>query len=143
MQPKGTGSQRQDFSKTSSGISPAVRAGKNGAGVSLNNVINDVFEPQVGSHWYSGIRNLVPGQSTSKYALSRRRVSMLPPGVEEPKVWIKDSGPVKIEPKVWLANQRSVFSFFSNHILPRKAVLTFGQDVYQVAAYQCAARKSL
>lgn len=53
-----------------------------------------------------GLRSLLP--SMSKYARSRRRDKIqLPPGVHEPSFWIKDEGPVKVEAKVWLANQRT------------------------------------
>ncbi|CAI5755595.1 unnamed protein product [Candida verbasci] len=31
----------------------------------------------------------------------------LPPGVSKPDQWIKNMGPIKIEPKVWLANERT------------------------------------
>jgi SPX domain protein involved in polyphosphate accumulation/uncharacterized membrane protein YidH (DUF202 family) len=54
----------------------------------------------------SRITNLLPSFSTSKYAAARRK-AQLPPGVEEPQFWIKDAGPVKVEAKVWLANQRT------------------------------------
>ncbi|KAL9614088.1 MAG: hypothetical protein Q9167_001373 [Letrouitia subvulpina] len=56
----------------------------------------------------SAFRSLLPSFSGSKYALTRRRKSLqLPPGVKEPGRLIKDSGPVRVEPKVWLANQRT------------------------------------
>ncbi len=56
----------------------------------------------------SGFRALFPTFSTSKYARARRQGRIkLPPGVRHPGPLIKDSGPVKIEPKVWLANQRT------------------------------------
>ena len=55
----------------------------------------------------SGLRSLFPSFSTSKYARRHRESTVkLPPGVQEPKTWIKDTGPVRVEPKVWLANQR-------------------------------------
>ena len=53
-----------------------------------------------------GLRNLFPSFSTSKYARAHRAAAIdLPPGVREPGRLIKDSGPVRVEPKVWLANQ--------------------------------------
>ena len=56
----------------------------------------------------SGLRALFPSLSTSKYARARRQGRVkLPPGVRHPGPLIKDSGPVKVEPKVWLANQRT------------------------------------
>ena len=55
----------------------------------------------------TGLRSLFPSFSTSKYARRHRETTaQLPPGVQEPGVWIKDAGPVRVEPKVWLANQR-------------------------------------
>lgn len=54
----------------------------------------------------SRLTDLFPSFSTSKYANARRK-AQLPPGVEEPSFWIKDQGPVKVEAKVWLANQRT------------------------------------
>ena len=53
-----------------------------------------------------GLKNLIPSFSTSKYA-QHKRASRLPPGVTEPSYWIKDQGPIKVEAKVWLANQRT------------------------------------
>lgn len=54
------------------------------------------------------LRSLFPSFSASSYAQAqRRREQELPPGVRHPGVWIKDQGPLKVEPKVWLANQRT------------------------------------
>ncbi|KAI9670005.1 MAG: Phosphate metabolism transcription protein [Alyxoria varia] len=50
-----------------------------------------------------GIRSLFPGAAR----ISRYRAAKLPPGVEQPTFWIKNEGPLKIEAKVWLANQRT------------------------------------
>jgi SPX domain protein involved in polyphosphate accumulation len=55
----------------------------------------------------SYLSNLFPSFSMSRYAQSHRQRPRLPPGVEAPTVWIKDSGPVRVESKVWLANQRT------------------------------------
>lgn len=55
-----------------------------------------------------GLQSLLPSFSRSKYGRSRRNESVaLPPGVQEPGALLKDSGPVRVEPKVWLANQRT------------------------------------
>ena len=54
----------------------------------------------------SRLRSLFPAFSTSKYAQAKRRRAQLPPGVKEPEYFLKDVGPVRVEPKVWLANQR-------------------------------------
>lgn len=54
-----------------------------------------------------GLRSLLPSFSRSRYARAHRQDNVqLPPGVHAPEQWIKDSGPVRVEPKVWLANQR-------------------------------------
>lgn len=46
--------------------------------------------------------------SLSKYARAHRQQAVqLPPGVRHPGVLIKDRTSVKVEPKVWLANQRT------------------------------------
>ncbi|KAL1796076.1 hypothetical protein ACET3X_006300 [Alternaria dauci] len=55
----------------------------------------------------SGLASLFPSFSTSKYArkqASARKIQ-LPPGIRDPGIWIKDQGPVRVEAKVWLANQ--------------------------------------
>ncbi|KAL9001916.1 MAG: hypothetical protein Q9188_005131 [Gyalolechia gomerana] len=59
--------------------------------------------------WRSqGLQSFLPSFSRSKYGRSRRRESVpLPPGVREPGRLTKDTGPVQVEPKVWLANQRT------------------------------------
>ncbi|KAL9027578.1 MAG: hypothetical protein Q9196_003920 [Gyalolechia fulgens] len=55
-----------------------------------------------------GLQYFLPSFSRSKYGRSRQRESVpLPPGVREPGRLTKDTGPVKVEPKVWLANQRT------------------------------------
>ncbi|KAI9703933.1 MAG: Phosphate metabolism transcription protein [Bogoriella megaspora] len=71
-----------------------------------------------------GLRSLFPAFSTSKYARSRRAQDKLPPGVEAPDVWIKDQGPLKIEPKVWLANQRTFIKW--QHVAVLLASLALG-----------------
>ena len=41
----------------------------------------------------------------------------LPPGVRHPGTWIKDAGPVRVESKVWLANQRTFIKWLHISIL--------------------------
>ncbi|KAL9101523.1 MAG: hypothetical protein Q9163_003219 [Psora crenata] len=56
---------------------------------------------------FSGIFSSSPF-SNSKYARAHRnRAVKLPPGVRKPGTLIKDRNPVCVEPKVWLANQRT------------------------------------
>lgn len=46
-----------------------------------------------------------------------REVVSLPPGIRDPGVWIKDAGPVRVESKVWLANQRTFIKWLHISIL--------------------------
>lgn len=61
-----------------------------------------------GSSSYLG--TLFPSFSMSRYARAHREDTtsrLLPPGVSAPEIWIKDTGPIRVESKVWLANQRT------------------------------------
>ncbi|OXV10430.1 hypothetical protein Egran_01807 [Elaphomyces granulatus] len=64
----------------------------------------------------SRFSTLISSLSTSRYARARRGVS-LPPGIRVPSTWIKDSGPVRVESKVWLANQRTFLKWQSVSVL--------------------------
>lgn len=74
----------------------------------------------------SGLRSLFPSFSASKYAQSKRhnRDAPLPAGVQKPAYWIKDAGPVKVEAKVWLANQRTFIKW--QHVSVLLASLSLG-----------------
>lgn len=73
----------------------------------------------------SGLRSLFPSFSTSKYARNRRaRDAPLPPGVQKPDHWIKDEGEVKVEAKVWLANERTFIKW--QHVGVLLASLSLG-----------------
>ncbi|KAK4146501.1 VTC domain-containing protein [Dichotomopilus funicola] len=61
---------------------------------------------------YGTLSSVFPGFSLSKYARAKQAredgtATTLPPGVTEPTEWIKNAGPLQIEPKVWLANERT------------------------------------
>lgn len=57
---------------------------------------------------YGTLPSVFPSFSLSRYAQSRRQQNtVLPPGVTKPGLLIKDSGPLQVEPKVWLANERT------------------------------------
>ncbi|TDZ34792.1 Vacuolar transporter chaperone 3 [Colletotrichum spinosum] len=59
---------------------------------------------------YGTLSSVLPGFSLSKYSKAKRaqkNQQQLPEGVVEPTEWIKNSGELKIEPKVWLANERT------------------------------------
>lgn len=49
--------------------------------------------------------------------LGREEQVQLPPGVQHPGIWIKDAGPVRVESKVWLANQRTFIKWLHISIL--------------------------
>ena len=72
----------------------------------------------------SGLLSLSPF-SNSKYARAHRQgLVQLPPGVREPGKLIKDMNPVRVEPKVWLANQRTFIKW--QHISVLLASLSLG-----------------
>ncbi|KAI0601837.1 VTC domain-containing protein [Biscogniauxia sp. FL1348] len=56
---------------------------------------------------YGTLGSVFPGFSLSRYARAKRQKAQLPEGVTKPEVWIKNAGPLQIEPKVWLANERT------------------------------------
>ncbi|EME48043.1 hypothetical protein DOTSEDRAFT_167584 [Dothistroma septosporum NZE10] len=72
-----------------------------------------------------GLKSLFPTFSTSKYGTFKRgNRTRLPPGVVEPKNWIKDQGTNKVEGKVWLANQRTFIKW--QHVSILLASLSLG-----------------
>lgn len=71
-----------------------------------------------------GLLSIFPSLSNSKYARARRQPLQLPPGVRDPGILIKDSGAVRVEPKVWLANQRTFVKW--QHISVLLASLSLG-----------------
>lgn len=71
-----------------------------------------------------GLGALFPSFSTSKYARKQRSKIQLPPGIRDPGIWIKDQGPVKVEAKVWLANQRTFIKW--QHVSVLLASLSLG-----------------
>ncbi|KAK7550494.1 VTC domain-containing protein [Phyllosticta citricarpa] len=74
----------------------------------------------------AGLRALFPSFSYSKYAQRHRAggAANLPPGVRDPGLWIKDQGPVRVEAKVWLANQRTFIKW--QHVTILLATLSLG-----------------
>lgn len=57
---------------------------------------------------YGTMSSIMPSFSLKRYALARRgRNDSLPEGVVRPREWIKNRGELKVEPKVWLANERT------------------------------------
>ena len=73
----------------------------------------------------TGLRSLFPAFSSSKYARAHQQRNVkLPPGIRHPGVWIKDQGPLRIEAKVWLANQRTFIKW--QHVSVLLASLSLG-----------------
>ncbi|KAI4238955.1 MAG: hypothetical protein LQ349_000725 [Xanthoria aureola] len=93
------------------------------------------------SAWHSrGFQSFIPSFSGSKYSRSRRRESVrLPPGVQEPGRLIKDVGPVRVEPKVWLANERTFVKW--QHISVLLATLSL--SLYNAAGESNGVARSL
>ncbi|KAH7250445.1 Phosphate metabolism transcription protein [Fusarium solani] len=57
---------------------------------------------------YGTLSSVIPGFSLSKYSRAKRASQQaLPEGVVAPTEWIKNAGELKVEPKVWLANERT------------------------------------
>lgn len=57
---------------------------------------------------YGTLASVFPSFSLSRYAQARREKNIpLPPGVLKPTQLLKDAGPLQVEPKVWLANERT------------------------------------
>lgn len=62
---------------------------------------------QPGRNGYGTFSSIIPSFSRAKYNQARRRNVELPPGVTEPLTWLKNDGDLKVELKVWLANERT------------------------------------
>jgi SPX domain protein involved in polyphosphate accumulation/uncharacterized membrane protein YidH (DUF202 family) len=92
-------------------------------------------EVEVRDSSQGGIRSFLPGFSNSRYARRHRQGkgawenAPLPAGVKEPSFWIKDQGDLKVEAKVWLANQRTFIKWQHIAIL----LATFSLALYNAA----------
>ncbi|KAJ5833112.1 hypothetical protein N7474_001423 [Penicillium riverlandense] len=64
----------------------------------------------------SRFTSMLPSFGSTRLA-GREAAVALPPGVRHPGTWIKDSGPVRVETKVWLANQRTFIKWLHVSIL--------------------------
>ena len=103
-----------------------------GRGINANNAVEEDDSEDDGrqarrskSSTNAGLRALFPSFSTSKFARAhRQRQVSLPPGVRKPGQLIKDSGTVKVEPKVWLANNRTFIRWL--HVSVLLASLSLG-----------------
>ncbi|PGH13767.1 hypothetical protein AJ79_03466 [Helicocarpus griseus UAMH5409] len=86
-----------------------------------------------------GLLSFIP-RTMSRYAAAhRQRSEPLPPGVRHPGTWIKDSGPVRVEAKVWLANQRTFIKW--QHICVLLTTLSLG--LYNAAGAENTVARSL
>lgn len=65
----------------------------------------------------SRLTALFPSFRGSQSSRAFKDSAPLPPGVRDPGTWIKDSGPVRVEGKVWLANQRTFIKWLHVSIL--------------------------
>jgi SPX domain protein involved in polyphosphate accumulation/uncharacterized membrane protein YidH (DUF202 family) len=73
-----------------------------------NTLTEETGEEADPSGGYGTISSVFPSFSLSRYAQARREKNVvLPEGVTKPTQLIKDSGPLQVEPKVWLANERT------------------------------------
>ncbi|KAF6842324.1 vacuolar transporter chaperone 2 [Colletotrichum musicola] len=83
------------------------QANKNGQQQSASQQQGEASQPRS----YGTLSSVLPGFSLSKYSKAKRAQKsqqvQLPEGVVEPTEWLKNSGELKIEPKVWLANERT------------------------------------
>lgn len=87
----------------------------------------DLAEVSLSAATVSGLRNLFPTFSTSRYGRAHRKPNVpvkLPPGVQKPGILIMHSGPVQVEAKVWLANQRTFLKW--QHVSVLLASLSLG-----------------
>ncbi|KAI3327625.1 VTC domain-containing protein [Xylariaceae sp. AK1471] len=73
---------------------------------------------------YGTLTSVFPGFSLSRYSQNRRQRAQLPEGVTKPVVWLKNAGPLQIEPKVWLANERTFLKW--QHICVLLGTLALG-----------------
>ncbi|KEY70685.1 hypothetical protein S7711_07311 [Stachybotrys chartarum IBT 7711] len=89
------------------------------------------------SRGYGTLSKVIPGFSGTRYSRARRARAQevtLPEGVVEPEEWIKNKGELKIEPKVWLANERTFLKWQHISIL---------QGGLAVALYSAAGRDTI
>ncbi|KAI1781051.1 SPX-domain-containing protein [Hypoxylon cercidicola] len=67
----------------------------------------DVDDGSTRQRGYGTLSSVFPGFSLSRYSRAKRQREQLPKGVTKPEVWLKNAGPLQVEPKVWLANERT------------------------------------
>lgn len=67
----------------------------------------DVEDGSIQQRNHGTLSSVFPGFSLSRYSRAKRQREQLPEGVTKPEVWLKNAGPLQVEPKVWLANERT------------------------------------
>lgn len=92
---------------------------------------DDGIQGQSTSKKPKGLAAILPAFSNSRYAQRHRKGGAykdqpLPPGVKDPGKWIKDQGPLKVEAKVWLANQRTFIKWLHVSVLLGTLSLALG-----------------
>ncbi|KAG6311567.1 hypothetical protein E4U44_004176 [Claviceps purpurea] len=111
--------------------------GEEEEGESSNTPQDDSLAESTRRGGYGTLSSVLPGLSLSKYARAKRarKAQLLPEGVVEPTQWIKNMGELKVEPKVWLANERTFLKW--QHI----AILqgTIAMALYSAAGKSLAA----
>ena len=126
--------------KSASSFKPAIGSpagktatdfGKRRSETGVSDVAEEPDSADEGDHATGSQSGLLSGLlsyspfSNSKYARAHRQGPVkLPPGVREPGKLIKDMNPVRVEPKVWLANQRTFIKW--QHISVLLATLSLG-----------------
>lgn len=86
--------------------------------------VSDGAEPSGAKRNYGTLTSIFPGFSVSRYSRRKRQRAQLPEGVTKPEVWLKNAGPLQIEPKVWLANERTFLKW--QHICVLLGTLALG-----------------
>lgn len=143
LSPVGSPTLPSNFKRSQSGKKPELATSVNstakGNPTQQDDVVEEADEDETGYHGHSTaqqrsskITDLFSSFSTSKYAQSKRDKVNLPPGVSKPEYWIKDQGPVKVEAKVWLANQRTFIKWQHVSIL----LATLGVGLYNAAGVE-------
>lgn len=92
--------QSEDHASRANELSSSTVGGQNGADHEDEDTVNS-------SRNYGSLGKILPSFSIGSYARLRKDRVKLPDGVIEPTAWIKNEGELKVEPKVWLANERT------------------------------------
>ena len=110
----------------------------NGSGDQTDEQLLERWDPTTNEPPSTSLLDLFPGFSTSRYGRRHRRPvdddRPLPPGVTKPEKLLMHSTPVNVEPKVWLANQRTFLKWA--HVSVLLATLSIG-------LYNAAGEKNL